>query len=301
MKIASRLEPLVGKTNPGVRRLIWRAGLKGSQGVGRLTAGFRVLPDYLIVGTQRGGTTTLQKHLTQHRQVQSARLLKGVHYFDMNYERGEGWYRSHFPLQVSRSWREGHVLAGEASPYYMFHPLGPYRIASTLENVKLIVLLRDPKQRALSHHQHEVHRGFEHLSFEDALDAEEERLEGAVDRMLEQPSYVSFSHQHHSYKARGRYHEQLARIFEHSPRDRVLILESNDLFERSASVYSRVLNFLEIEAFALPAFEHLNPAPRPTKLKSATLRLLDAYFEGPDQRLGQMLGSPPSWVTPSAP
>ena len=174
---------------------------------GRLTSRARMLPGFLIVGAQRCGTTSMYRTLSQHPAVLKAVLHKGVHYFDMNYERGMSWYRAHFPLQPRD---QPGPQAFESSPYYLFHPLAAERIARDLPGVRLLVLVRDPVERAYSAHAHETARGFETEPFERALELETTRLAGEEERMAADPGYVSLSHQHHAYCARGRYAEQLS-------------------------------------------------------------------------------------------
>src|SRR5262245_41791694 len=112
------------------------------------TRRFRDPPDFLIVGAQRCGTTSMYRYLEHHRAVAPAVVRKGVHYFDENYARGEAWYVSHFPsraYKALRARRAGErILTGEGSPYYLFHPAVPGRVAESLPNVRIIVMLRDP-------------------------------------------------------------------------------------------------------------------------------------------------------------
>ena len=114
------------------------------------TASLRTLPDYLLIGCQRCGTTSLQAVLSQHPSVKSARLMKGVHYFDTAYDRELNWYRSYFPTNAYRRRHDaragGRLVVGECSPYYIFHPLALERIAKDLPDVKLIVLFRGPSR-----------------------------------------------------------------------------------------------------------------------------------------------------------
>src|SRR5262249_27856015 len=152
--------------------------------------------DFVIIGTQRGGTTSLYRYLIDHPDVAGAMLTKEVHYFDTNLRRGPGWYRAFFPTKAARDRhrrRTGRELvAGEASPYYLFHPLVPDRAHELLPDAKLVVMLRDPVERAFSHHGHEVELGYEQLGFAEALDREPERLAGELERMRADPAYVSF-------------------------------------------------------------------------------------------------------------
>ncbi len=164
----------------GATRLARKAARWSAQAYARPTAGLRLLPDYLIIGAQRAGTTSLHRYLIQHPGVRTTLRTKGVHFFDTGYGRGMSWYASRFPTRLT-AWyvarRHGVELrTGEASPYYLFHPHVPGRVAEHLPQVKLIALLRDPVGRAYSHYQHEVARGFETLSFEEAIEAEAARL-----------------------------------------------------------------------------------------------------------------------------
>src|SRR5439155_7010676 len=142
--------------------------------------------------------------------------------FDLNYHRGIDWYRSRFPTEgyrrrVRRRRGVGQVV-GEASPDYLFHPHVPARVASALPAVKLIVLLRNPVDRAFSHYWHQAKRGFEDLSFQEAVAQEPSRLNGELERVISDERYVSFERHHHSYLARGRYAEQLEVWFDLFPR-----------------------------------------------------------------------------------
>jgi hypothetical protein len=149
--------------------------------LGSLTRGMRLLPDFIIIGGQRCGTTSLFNYLTQHPDVFPS-CPKEVHYFSIHYHKGVNWYRSHFPLVMQKSYVErGHdrrFVAGEATPYYIAHPHAPQRIAETVPEAKLIVLLRNPVDRAYSHYHYEVKNGLETLSFAEAIDREDERLAG---------------------------------------------------------------------------------------------------------------------------
>lgn len=198
------------------------------------TSGMRMLPDYLIVGAQRCGTTSLHRHLLQHPCVGRTLLgLKGMHYFSTNYRRGWRWYRTHFPTNAYREWvkrKSGHdLIVGEGSPYYIFHPLAAERIAERLPGVKLLVMLRDPVERAYSHYQHMLLEGLEGVAtFEEAIEREPDRLAGEVEKILADPAYNSFHHQHHSYLARGIYVDQLRPFCSLFPEDQVLVLRSED-------------------------------------------------------------------------
>jgi hypothetical protein len=275
-----------------------RAGQAVALGAGRLTAGSRMQPGLLICGAQRCGTTSMYRTLSQHPAVLPAVLHKGVHYFDTGYGRGPRWYAAHFPLRASAarvSERTGQqALTFESSPYYLFHPLAAQRFVRDLPGVKVLVLLRDPVERAYSAHTHERARGFETEPFERALDLEDERLEGEVERILADPGYVSHSHQHHAYVRRGRYVEQLGRLEGLLGRDRLHVVDSEEFFAEPEPVWKGVLDFLDLPSSVTPVFERHNARPRAPMPASLRARLEES-FRPYDERLARWWGRELSW------
>ncbi|WP_030911026.1 sulfotransferase [Streptosporangium amethystogenes] len=283
-----------------MRPVLKRSLHTATWGLGRLTSGSRVLPSFLIVGAQRCGTTSLYRALSQHPLVLKPVLRKGVHYFDMAYDRGLSWYRAHFPLRVSASalaHRYGcRPQAFESSPYYLFHPLAGSRIARDLPGTRLIVLVRDPVERAYSAHAHELARGFEtEPSFARAVELEEERLAGAAQALCDSPHSTNLPHRHHAYLARGRYAEQLARLEPLVGRDRLLVIDSGRFFAEPELVYDRVLAFLGLPHLGDPVFERHNARTRPAPMPRRLRRELAGRFEEQDTLLTSWLGGEPSW------
>lgn len=271
-----------------LRRQGARIGRQLGQPFALATSSLRMLPDFVIVGAQRAGTTSLYKYLAEHPDVGRVRLGKGVHYFDTNAERSMAWYRSHFPLDASRipfKTRPTHV--GEGSPYYMYHPECPRRIDEALPGVKVIAILRDPVERAHSQWAHETARGFEDLPFEEALHAEQERLAGQ-DELLAEPTGRSFEHQHHSYVARGMYARQIQRLWDIFGQDRTLVLSSNQLFADPAEVYATTLSFLGLTPHV--ASYEVHNARSYSKIDPTTEAWLAKQFGESNELLIDMLG-----------
>ena len=275
-----------------------RAAHSVSVSTGRLTRRARMLPGFLIVGAQRCGTTSMYRTLDQHPAILKAVLHKGVHYFDTGYDHGLGWYQGHFPLRARAALARratGDVpLTFESSPYYMFHPLAAERISRDLPEVKLLVLVRDPVERAYSAYAHELARGFETEPFERALELEDQRLAGEAERIVSEPGYLSHSHQHHAYLTRGIYADQLERLDKLFGHDRVHVVDSGRFFTDPEPVYDGVLEFLGLRQPGYPVFERHNARPRspmPETLRAA----LGEHFLPSDERLTRWLGQPPSW------
>ncbi|OLT25529.1 sulfotransferase [Nocardiopsis sp. CNR-923] len=282
-----------------LRRLsdpVRRALLPLADGLGGVTSAVRALPDVLICGAQRSGTTSLFKALARHPAVTGPTLRKGVHYFDVGYARGVDWYRGCFPLRASLRARNGRprVLAMESSPYYLFHPLSAERIARTLPDVLVVVVLRDPVERAYSAHAHESARGFETEPFERAIGLEEKRLSGEEERLLADPGYYSFAHQHHAYLARGRYADQLARFERHLGRERMHVVDYADLFDGTARALTGIERFLGLPPGPGAPPGHHN-ARRRSSMPEPLRAELTAQFIESDTRLAAWWGRTPSW------
>ncbi len=265
---------------------------------GRVTAGARMSPQFLICGAQRCGTTTMYRTLSQHPQVLKAVLHKGVHYFDTGYLNGRGWYQSHFPLRATAHRRQRRTgvppITFESSPYYLFHPLAAGRIARDLPGVKIVVLLRDPVERAYSAHAHELARGFETEPFERALELEDERLAGEEERVAADVTYNSHSHQHHGYLHRGRYLRQLQRMVDAIGRDRVHVVDADDFFSDPETAWRGVAGFLHLSTEHIPVFERHN-ARRRSPMSQSLRASLTERFRADDEALAAWWGCTPSW------
>lgn len=271
----------------------------GSRTLGRVTAKARMLPSFLICGGQRCGTTSLYRALAAHPVVLKAVLHKGVHYFDTGYHRGPTWYRGHFPLRRTAQRIEAEygmpAQTFESSPYYLYHPHAGARIARDLPHAKIIVLVRDPVERAYSQHAHEVARGFEtERDFARALALEPARLGGQRERLLADPHAYSYSHQHHAYRARGEYATYLAALAGHVGRERLLVLESEMMFTDPKPVYDSVLDFLGLPHLGYPDFERHNARPR-DGLDPVIRSDLTAHFAAHDTALEHWLTRTPIW------
>ena len=258
----------------------------------RATSAARTLPDFVVIGTQKGGTTSLYDHLTQHPRVRRA-LGKGVHYFDEHHDRGLDWYRSQFPMAFGRD-SDTAWLTGEASPDYMFLPAVPARMARAVPGVKLIAVLRNPVDRAASHHAHERSKGREPLELEQALEREASRLERELLRADEDHSYDSVTLRRYSYKARGRYAEQLERWLAAFPRDQVLVVSSEQLYADPRAVTADVLAFLGLPAHPGTTYRQLNARSYTAVPEHLRQRLL-AEFRPHNERLFELLDTEFPW------
>lgn len=264
-----------------------------------LTSRIQLLPDFIIIGAQRCGTTSLYRNLVQHPCVAPA-IFKEVHFFDNNFMKGIAWYRAHFPSFLHKYYveqiRKQELVTGESSPYYIFHPHASKRILETVPQVKLIALLRNPVDRAYSHFRHEVRLGVETLPFEDVMGREEERLRGEIEKMLEDENYYSFNHEHYSYLSRGIYVDQLKIWMKNFPKEQILILKSEDFFNNPSAVFGQIIEFLRLPNWEPKEYRKYNVGYYARAHMDATIRkrLID-YFEPHNQRLYEYLGVNFGW------
>jgi hypothetical protein len=239
------------------------------------------LPDFVVIGTQKGGTSFFYSLLTEHPSVRRA-AAKELHFFDNKFAEGVGWYRRCF----SEGERvDGHrTITGEASPSYLFDPRVPERMARIVPEARLIALLRNPVDRAYSHYQMEVRRGKEGRSFEEATEEEMTSAEGEGN-----PVDVRYA-----YLTRGLYAEQLERFSSFANRDRLLVVKSENLFTRRLEVLERVSTFLGLPHFESTLTPPAGGAPY-APMDPSTRRRLDEFFAPHNERLYDLLNTDFGW------
>jgi len=239
-------------------------------------------------------TSSFYKLLGRHPCIEPA-CRKEIHFFDINFDKGVRWYRKHFPphfLKRHIMRKYGYFMTGEASPYYIFHPLAPKRISDLLPKVKLIALLRNPADRAYSHYWHEVRIKKETLSFEDAIKKEEERLQNEQELMLKDKSYYSFEHQYHTYLSRGIYADQLKAWYDVFSRQQILVLKSEDFFDNPEKIIKKTLRFLGLPEVSLNYDLKRIPQQYPYPKEENKLRpYLVGYYKGHNKRLHELLNA----------
>lgn len=235
-------------------------------------------PDFLIIGAQKAGTSALHELLAQHPCVMHR--PSEVHFFDAHYELGTRWYRAQFPRK-----RKKGMIVGDKTPYYLYHPLVPKRAHALLPYAKLIVLLRNPVDRAYSQYWMNRRKNQEDLSFSEAVNAEAERLNGVEEKILSTGISEPFSsHRFHSYLARGRYLEQIERWLSYYSPKQMKILFYENLRDDPKSVMKEILPFLglpEFDQFDYKVGETHSYPPMDPELRDR----LNEYFRPHNERL----------------
>lgn len=285
-------------TTPARRRKLAHARLK----LRRVTASRRVLPDVLIIGAQRCGTSSLYKYLGAHPQVIPS-LRKEVEYFSTSFLEGEDWYRAHFPLKerifVRRVIGSGAPITFEATPDYLLDPRAAERAAHLVPEARIIVALRNPVARAFSQYQHNRRLGLEPLSFEEALDCESERIDGEVERLLEDPAYRAYPLRRHGYVARGKYAEQITRWQAWFPPEQILFVRFEDLTADPRATLLAIERFLGLDPWQPKSFANhsygRSGRVEANAMAGSTQQRLEQVFAPYDEQLDSLVGFQPGW------
>jgi hypothetical protein len=242
-------------------------------------------PDYIIIGTQRGGSTSLYNYIRQHPQANNLwKPRREIHFFDYphNWAKGVKWYRQLFRGQKG--------LTGEKSPTYLDHPLVPARIARICPDAKLIAILRNPVDRAHSDYWKIRAINLEPLkTFKEAIEAEPERLASEDLPGLWDKDYFKSHHCSRGYLRRGEYATHLARWFEHFPREQLLIIKSEELFLWSMRIMRAAYNFLNLPPFRAKKYKKYQKLRYPA-MNEKTRQYLRKHFRPYNMKLAEMLG-----------
>lgn len=232
-------------------------------------------PDFLIIGAQKGGTTSMYHYLTQHPQVQHAKK-KEINFFTDHFEEGVDWYRNQFFRRVPGK------LQGEASPIYLFHHRAPERVYSLFPKVKLIVLLRDPVARAFSHYKHNVRKGREKRTFDEAINKEMK----TIDADLAAPELRKYGG---CYVKRGVYVDQIKRWTAYFPTEQILFLKSEDFFKDPKGTMEVVHKFLGIGPLVLKTYAIANKGDPDIILSQEAKDRLTEYYKPHNAALQDLL------------
>ncbi|MDJ0555855.1 MAG: sulfotransferase domain-containing protein [Microcoleaceae cyanobacterium MO_207.B10] len=261
------------------------------------------LPSFIIIGAQKCGTTSLYNYMIEHPQILPA-SMKELHFFNWrsklgNRQTAEGvdWYLSQFPKIDS----EKDFITGEATPDYLLDPYTPHKMFKLLPNVKLIVILRNPVDRAISQYYHNrsiKKRMMEPLSFIKAIEKEPERINNEKSKLMLDENYRSLFHRKYSYLERGLYIEQLERWMSIFARENFLILKSEDFFKNRDSTLRQVFNFLGLPHHQVTnktKYNELNSKPFYKPIGQKIRSDLATYFKPYNQKLEEYLGMKFNW------
>ena len=255
------------------------------------------LPDFLIVGAMKSGTSALYTYLSRHPNILKP-IKKDIHYFDNNFDRDISWYSSYFSSKAAKERLQKNgtpALTFEAGTYYIYHPLAPQRLFDLLPSAKIIMTLRNPVKRAVSHYLHNIDAEREKLSLDQAIHAEEGRLSGEEEKLINDPKYYSFEHENFSYLGRGVYIDQIKRWYELFPEENIMIFSFEELFQDVDKMFLRISEFLEIPQVSLPEYPVVGDRKKKISVDDSTIAYMKEYFHKPNQDLFAFLGRDLGW------
>ena len=259
-----------------------------------LSAGLRVLPDFLIIGAMKSGTSSLFHYLAQHPELVPA-FEKEVHYFDQDDASfgggtgGLGWYRSHFPIKVMIPPRS---LVYEATPKYLCHEASARRISEVVPDARLVLTLRNPTDRAISHYFHTPSNRPDPESLHAAMCDDLARCAS----LGTTGGDASGSPDYTSCVGRGVYRPQIERYLERFDRSSMHVIDGERFFADPAPVLSSLLEFLGVQVDV--PFRDLvaqNVSKREKRVWPRTRDLLDDFFRPHNERLFDLLGERYDW------
>ena len=256
-----------------------------------LTNTIRVLPDFFVIGVVRSGTTSMYHYLDQHPSIVKS-AYDEIGFFDDNFRLGWSWYRSLFPTRMKKEKikeETGNFLTFDDTPFYIYNEIVAKRIREFFPNGKIIVLLRNPIDRAYSNYILGVRRGDEKRSFEEAVLEEMEHIkqysEIQIDEFLSQ-----------SYLGRGLYALQLEIWFRYFKRENILIIKSEDFSKNTQRTMEQVFRFLDLPNFKIKKLKKLSNVWEYPNMEKKTRDLLREFFRPYNEKLYDMLKIDYNWV-----
>lgn len=262
-----------------------RPSIERARSLGRRSTWWlRPLPDVVVIGAMKAGTSTVYAMLREHPRVRGPER-KELHFLDRHFDRGPRWYRAQFPVGGSRrSW-----LAAEATPYYLSFPPGPRRLATVAPDARLVVLLRDPVDRAVSQwkQRHTEQRDERTL----AEVVAEER--GLSDDEADDPAFDPEAHRRRIL-VHGHYAIHLRTWFGRFGRNRVLVRDAADLFAAPQATMAEIFSFLDVEPITVR-----DTSPRNAGVghepDDAAVHALREYYRPHNEQLFALLGERFPW------
>jgi len=259
---------------------------------------FHVLPDFIIFGVSRSGTTSLYQYLSQHPNIEPS-VVKELRFFDMYFDRGINWYRMNFPSKwqkfVFTKLKHKKFITGEASGAYLQNPHTPKRIHNLNPNMKLILLLRNPVDRAFSHYKRKIKNGSEKLSFEEVIEKEKSRINGEQEKMEKNEKYYSPIYHSLAYITTGLYAIRLKHWLKYFSMKQILILENGEFLREPEKVYNQAIKFLDLPEWKLSTYRKFSKQDLNIEMNPKTREKLLEYCKPFNEELYSLIGKRFDW------
>ena len=262
-----------------------------------LTGNFRIKPDFIIIGAQKCGTSSLFYYLSSHPFVKPSQK-KEIRFFDRYGHLGLNWYKGNFPSYFEKKLfkiKNGQsFVTGEATSSYIFHPSVPKIISKQLPKVKIIAMLRNPVDRAYSHYNMIRRIGKENLDFEEAIEREKSRISGEENKITKNLNYFSIPLNYYAYLSHGLYVNYLKNWLKYFPKEQIQLSTMEELESNPMDVYKQFTRFLQIPDWSPSEFPKKNWGEY-NKMNDKTRKRLVKFFENSNLELYQLLGRKFDW------
>ena len=273
-------------------RIVYHQLLKRS--IFAFTGSMRVLPDFLVIGAKRCGTTSLFYHLPEHPCI-SKSPHDNMGFFNDNFHLGVNWYKSFFPTIFTRNKIKsefGNFLAFDVTTTYMEEESTANNVYQIKPNMKIIVILRNPVDRAYSQYHLNLREKAEKRSFEDAMEENMNELnKESYERYEIKPK---FSVEENNYLKKGLYAQQLRHWLNIFPMESMLILSTEEFESNQQVIYNKIFEFLNISQFEVKNTEKMEKGSYP-QMKSETRSLLLDYFRSYNKELFRLIDKKFDW------
>ena len=259
-----------------------------------MTASMRVLPDFIIIGSMKCGTTSLYYDICEHPCTLAA-AYDEIGFFDSNFHLGVNWYRSMFPRKkqiedVRR--KEGTAITGEDTPFYFWNPTAAKRIQKLLPNIKLITILRNPIDRAYSEYQDWAGRESNPPSFATVVE-NELNIQRKYPSLITEENFKVFN-QKNSHLLKGVYVDQLKIWRELFPKEQIFTLSTENLNSEPIVVLESVFQYLNLPNYKIKNSQH-RKQNKYVPMNPQTRELLIEFFKPHNERLFKFIGKKFEW------
>ena len=259
-----------------------------------ITGFIRVIPDFLVIGAKRCGTTSLYQHLPEHPCI-SKSPHDNMGFFNDNFHLGVNWYKSFFPTTFTRKKiksKFGNFLAFDVTTKYMEEESTANNVYQTKPNMKIIIILRNPVDRAYSQYHLSVRQTAERRSFEDVVEENMNRLNKESHEHYGRKPKFSVEEDNHLKK--GLYALQLRYWLKIFPRENILIVSTEEFESNQQIIYNKIFEFLNISKFEVKNTKKMEKGNYPP-MKSETRNLLLDYFRPHNHELFELINMEFDW------
>lgn len=255
--------------------------------------------DYLIIGAEKSGTTSLYQYLRQHPEVLSS-VEKEIDFFDMEYEHGIDWYLAHFPPAFEQTISKQSPsqpqkwITGETSANYLYSNVTPARVFKHFPNIKLAVILRNPIDRAVSRYNMMMRNGVEQRTLETAVQEEMTIIQNAMMRSSDGQTIPWKVLNRCRHVGNSLYYYHLERWLSVFPAKQLFVIQSEELFTQPAQTLAQLYTAFGLSAHTVKDYPKHNSG-RYSPAESSVRQQLSDFFAPHTRKLETLLGRSFDW------